>query len=170
MVIVSGCIGTKESFLSSVCSWMVQGKTVHSEKFHPLWPILEKRMILKIHPFSCESSFLGRIGWFLVKRMNLNFSCRVITYSCARRMNHGNTGDSWKSSILPRFVWFGLIRLNLEKRDVFTRIVFSQRNVRSGRFSVVMKPSNNIKHITHDDLLLYLLLITLSWIIAWHSW
>ena len=103
-------------------------------------------MILKIHPFSCESSFLGRIGWFLVKKKNLNFSCRIITYSYERRMNHGSTGDSWKSSILPRFVWFGLIRLNLEKKDVFTRIVFSQRYVRSGRFSVVMKPSNKAHH------------------------
>ena len=116
-------------------------------------------MILKIHPFSRESSFLAQNGWFLVKRMHLNFSCRIITYSYAQRMNHGISGDSWKSSILPRFVWFGLIRLNLEKTDVFTRIVFSQRYVRSGRFSVVMKPSN-IKHITHNDLLLYLLIIT----------
>ena len=145
-MVVSGCIGTKESFLSSVHSLMVFWKIIHSEKFHPLWLIIEKRMILKIHPFSCESSFLGRIGWFLVKRMNLNFSHIKNTGSYAFRMNCGGMGDSWKSSILPRFVWFGQIRLNLEKKDVFTRIVFLQKNVRSGWLSVVME-TLNIKQI-----------------------
>ena len=95
-MVALGCMGTKESFLISVHSWMVFWRVIHSEKFHPLWPILEKRMNLKIHPFSHELSVLGRFRWFLVKRMKHNFSHWNYTDSYAWRVNCGGMDDSWK--------------------------------------------------------------------------
>jgi hypothetical protein len=107
---------------------MVFWKVVRSEKFLPLWPILEKRMNLKIRPFSNESSVSREFGRFLFKGMKFKFSPILNTDSYESRMNLGGTDDSWKSSIQPRFVRFRLNRLNLEKTDVLTRIIlFSKK-------------------------------------------
>ena len=150
-MVVSGCIGTKESFLSSVCSWMVFWKVVHWEKFHPLWPILEKRMNLNIYPFSHESSVSDQFRWFLGKRMKHNFSHRNKTASYAWLGNSGGMGNALKLSIPQRFVKFGLNRLNLEKMDLFTRIVFSQKkNICLALLIAAMKISN-IKQLTWTD-------------------
>ena len=82
-MVVLGYVGTEESFLRSLRSWMVFKKVVRLEKFHPLWPNLEKRMNLKIRPFSNESSVLGEFGRFLVIGMKFKFS-------------HGNNTDSYE--------------------------------------------------------------------------
>ena len=133
-MVVLGYVGT-ESFLSSLRSWMAFWKVVRLEKFHPFWPNLEKRMNLKIRPFSNES-VLGEFRRFLVIGKKFKFSRRINSDSYISRMNLDGTDVSWKSSIQPRFVRFCLNRLNHEKTDVFTRIILSQKNVRSAWLAV----------------------------------
>jgi hypothetical protein len=145
-MVVLGYVGTEKLFLSSLRSWMVFWKVVRSEKFHPFRPNLEKRMNLKIRPFSNESSDLGEFGRFLVTEMKFKFSRRINTDSFISRMNLGETDDSWKSSIQPRFVRFRLNWLNLEKTDVFTRIIRSPKNVRSAWLAVAMNNTKKSKH------------------------
>ena len=77
-MVVSASIGKEESFLSSVHSFMVLWKIVHSENFHPLRPILEKSMNLKICPLSNELSVSGQFRWFLVKGWILTFLVEII--------------------------------------------------------------------------------------------
>ena len=141
-----GCVGTEESFLSSLRSWMVFWKVIRSEKFHPFRPILKKRMNLKIRPFSNESSVLGEFGRFLVIGMKFKFSRRINSDSYILWINLDVTDDSWKSSIQPRFVRFRLNRLNLEKTDVFTRIILSSKNIRLAWLAVVMNNTKKSKH------------------------
>jgi len=142
-MVILGCVGTEESFLSSLRSWMVFWKVVRSEKFHPFRPILKKRMNLKIRPFSNESSVLGEFGRFLVIGMKFKFSRRINSDSYILWINLDVTDDSWKSSIQPRFVRFRLNRLNLEKTDVFTRIILSSKNIRLAWLAVVMNNNKN---------------------------
>ena len=59
--------------------------------------------------------------------MKLKFSRRNNNLSYASKMNLGWMDNSWKLSILPRFVPFGLKRLNIEKTDLCTRIVVSEK-------------------------------------------
>ena len=145
-MVVLGYVGTEESFLTSLRSWMAFWKVVRSEKFHPFWPNLEKRMNLKIRPFSNESSVLGEFGRFLVIGMKFKFSCRINSDSYIMRMNLDGTADSWKSSIQPRFVRFRLNRLNLEKTDASTRIILFPKNVRSAWLAVAMNNTKKSKH------------------------
>ncbi len=122
-------------WVRSIHGWFLKN-VVRSEKFHPLRPILEKRMNLKFQPFSNESSVFSEFGRFLALGMRFKFSRINNTDSYELRMILGGTDDSWKSSIQPRFVRFRLNRLNLEKTDVFTRIILSPKYVRSAWLAV----------------------------------